>query len=72
MELYYILQKAEPSAADIVERFYYGYKSLTDRFVREKKEELTQFNSLVSLAVCRLLSALEPVFERNYAVLRDA
>lgn len=74
IELFYILQKTDGVSPDddTTQRFYYLYKRRTDRFVEKKKEELTQANLQVLSAVSELLSALELVFEHNYAVLENA
>lgn len=73
IEPYYILQKERISSSEecITQRFYYAYKTRTDRFIKEKKEELTLSNQRVFSAVSEMLLALEPVFENNYAVLRN-
>lgn len=68
IEPYYVVQRSGDE--DITQRFHYLYKRRTDLLIKDKKEELAQSNLLVFSGVSELLAALEPAFEREYALLQ--
>ena len=53
-------------------RFAIVAKRITDRILRERKEELDQFNAQAFILVRSLLDAGEPVFEAHHASLERA
>jgi len=69
IEPFYILEKSGKEEPDETAIFYPLAKRLTDREVRKRKAELSNYNQMVFNQVSKLFTELLPVFNENHAKL---
>ena len=68
--VYYLLEKSNQTDADreVTTRYFHLYKSMTDRLVQQKQQELSTINAQVFTALESLFADLRPVFEMVYVL----
>jgi hypothetical protein len=71
VELYYVFEKESTGKKDpTMKRYRVLYKSLTDRYVKEKSSEFSDVRNQVTDRIASLFESLLPIVERIHTRLR--